>query len=298
MKKFISLFLVITAVMLPQFHRFAFAEEQMSNEQLLYILKNDDALLETRKTVVNELMESLTDEHRVAILEALKIKKTTDSAKLFRAYLEQKILAKGDKEILASLKSALESSGDAAFRMSALAVLWNANPKSISYTIIKIIQNSSEPDDLRLAALERIAFSEEYKDEALALTRRILTTKTESLLMRRACIGFLETRIPKEETHKIYQDIILNSAENTDFRRFLVMKGVYLHIPDYPQDLIKIVKDSRNAISLRQTALQGLNLAGDSAAQFLPELRRLESVESDAAFKENLKSFIEQVEKR
>ncbi len=298
MKRILLLFLVIGAVGILPFNHSAHAKEEMSEEQLLYILHNNDALLEKRKTVIDELLADLTDERRAAVLEALKIDKATDEAKLFRAYLEEKILASADKKMLTSLRDSLEGSGDIAFRKSALSILWKANPEEITFSIFRIIQNSSEPDELRLACLERIGFAEDLKDEVLNLARKILANKNESIVMRRACIGYLETRVATEEIHKLYQSVILNQSENSDFRRFMVMKGVYLRIPDYPQDLIKIVQDSRNTIALRQTALQGLNLAGDAAIHFLSELRRLESVESDLAFKENLKSFIGQVEKR
>lgn len=297
MKNFI-LTLSLLLVLIFQSSHIAFSEEEgkgkeeMTEEQIAYVLKNDDALLKLRKIAADQLFKDLNGAKNNLILETLQISKKTDTAKLFRVYLEKKILESRDPKLLKSLRSALENRNEnSSFRNSALSILWQVDPESISPTVFSIIEDISEPQELRVSAMERLVQDEEL----VHVARKIVLDKREQLAMRRACLDFIESRMKREEIQKLYQDIILDTSDQTQFRRFLVMKGARF-IENLPDALIKVVSNSKNDVALRQTALYGLYASKDGVAKFLPEIRRLVSDESSPVLKENLKEFIEKVE--
>jgi len=271
-------------------------KEEMTEEQIVYLLKNEDALLETRKIAADKFFADLNDEKRSVVLEVLKIRKESDTAKLFRVHLEKKIFASRDQKLFKSLRDVLENRSESLpFRQSALSIMWQADLRSISPIALRIVENIAEPEELRVSAMERLSQREEVEN-LTEIARKIALDKNEALSMRRTCFGFVESMTDKEEMRKFYQDIILNSSDQASLRRFLVMKGIRSNIENFPEILIKVVVDSKNDAALRQTALFGLQASGNSAVTFLPELRRLLSAEPNPEFKEDLRRFIEKVE--
>jgi len=285
-------FLIIIVTSVCGVHSIAEAQEGIAGDNLIYLLKNDDALLGQRKDALDQLLINPTKESREHILALLESKSATEMGRPFRAYLQEALASGKNPRILGLLKQKLgDFYANMRLREIALSILWRAKPKESWLMAKRLVQDWRERDTLRLIALQYL-MQREPKESMLKIATRILNNRRESLQMRQAAINLIEKGAEEEVIHKLYQKIITDRSESSRLRQLMIMKSMFLDVPDLERHLLGVYKDSKNEMALRQAALHALivSRAGQDPL-ILAEVGRLYYVEKNPTLKNALKAL-------
>lgn len=271
------------------------AETEEKEGDPVFLIKNDDALLALRKAAFDQLLSKSAPEMHEAISSLWRKKPKTDSAKMFRVYVDDKIAETKDPALIDAFQAELRNpKGNVATREILLNLLFKVESEKTKAYALQMIKNRKEPESLRLAALNGLALYE-TREVVSGLATSFARDGKESLKIRVTALNFLESR-SNEKTKKIiydiYESIVANSNENPRLQTYLIGKGVVVGIPDFHRILMSVMRDSKFDVVTRTAALHGLTQYKDLATILPGELRRLLSAEK-GPFKQELKAVIE-----
>lgn len=275
------------------------AEAADGQKTLLYLVKNDDALLKSREAALERLIEKPKDGLRDVLLSVLDRPAKSDSAKLFRLSLREALKKLDDPKLIQELESrVVQKKTEQPARERALVLLFDLAPDRALKLASGLVGRGSEPEGLRVTAFNAMALHE-TKDAFGNVAEKLARDVHESFKVRLTAINFLESRADLKQNKKaleIYEAILKNPAELPRLQSLLTGRAVLAGVSAYNGLFLEILRNRSFAQETRLAALGALTQP-ETGEQHLSSLRNIYTSER-SSLKQELKASIEKIERR
>lgn len=275
------------------------ASENTKQQELLYTIKNHDALPEDRKAALKQLADNPTNAFRKILIELLQNQR---EARVFQQFIVQSVITMKDPEFYSLLKKkAADKKTDSYLRQVSISILWKQNSESILPLMLAIAEDPFETFFFRSKVMQYlipIATKPEVKD---AMTK-ILKDIEESSQIKKLALNVLEKSGDSKTVQSIYQDIVSDQSRSTGEREEALRK-IEAESPSLLEErLFKILDDTNEKPELKKIAIQKISGNKTRLKAVLPQLKRLERmgplVGIDGALREMLRNLVEETEQK
>lgn len=273
--------------------------ESQSEAELIYTIKNRDAILEDRKAALNELAKNPSDAFRQALIELLQ---NQQEIRLFQQYAAQISVSMSDTGFYNMLRKKLaDKKTDAYLRQVSLSILWKKNPDLILPLVLSMAQDPFETFFFRSKIMQYLAIISKKKEVKEVMTN-ILKDPEESSQIKKLALNILGKGGDPKVIQNIYQDLALDRSRSIGEREG-ALKQLEAESPALLEDkLFKILNDKNEDPEMKKIAAQKISENEARVKAVLPKLKQLERMGPlagiDNELREVLRNLVEETEKK
>ena len=258
-------------------------------KKLIYLINNNDASLERRKSAVKQLIAESPDKAWPVLVELLQNQK---ELKPMRGFASEMLASMNDRHTMDRLeKIAVEKNENSELREIALNSLWKADKERALRAAGLIAQDSYEKEPVRLNAFKYLQNAPNDLD-IFKLAQDIFAKKEETFEIRK--VSFVIINLNKDQTSlkPFYTKVMIDSEEKSGFRKIAIRKCAALEIDNLETKLLKLIGNQKEKTLVRKIALETLFERKGKLTTLLPELTRTYKSLEKGSIKSEFKKLI------
>ncbi|MBI4395085.1 MAG: hypothetical protein HY583_02695 [Candidatus Omnitrophica bacterium] len=263
------------------------AQEISATDEPLQIAKNRRASFQDRKNAIDQI-KTENDPHTAA--EFAQIIRNSKEPIALRGYVADTLAEAKNKWSGMELRKILkDKTATNESRKLALYSLWKKEPQTFQTELINMVQNYSEPAELRVAALSYLSESKENQPPKFWLD--LYARKENPAAIRITALDGLEKLELLAQNEAVLIQIIHNPRESIEIRKSSILTGSrILSSSVLGQELTKIVSNPENPLEMRHFAVNHLASVADTV--LVPELKKISSQEKNTTLSRELETLI------
>ena len=266
------------------------ADEPVTQDQLIYTLKNRDAYLKDRTKAFDQLLQQPNHEFQNAVFSILENQK---ESRILLSHVLNTLAFTKDRDLLDALREKLRNrKSSTLLRANVLSVLWKSEPADTAHVIRNIAQDPYESESFRVTALSYLTHTANAP-ENLEVARLLFKNNREPSKVRQAAGSILEATGDSNLTQEVYLTILTDKGFDWNAREFAILRGESMNFPDFEDHLLEILKDPAADARLRRTALKALIKDEMRLPGLIPQFRGLLQLVTNASLLKDLKSVVE-----
>ncbi|PIQ85035.1 MAG: hypothetical protein COV74_10580 [Candidatus Omnitrophica bacterium CG11_big_fil_rev_8_21_14_0_20_45_26] len=260
--------------------------------QLIYALKNPDAVLEDRIKAADKLGSQYEN---TAGPELLNILFDTKAPRSLQTYIQDVVIKMKNPHLTDKLlKEADNIEANPYMREMGLYTAWKYDPDAALMQVRKIVGDSYDQLAFRMiAATYLIHDADNLETQEVAI--KIMRDKSEPTELRRIVLPVLERSEYYEEALQLMKTAVTDPNESSSFRRMVIERMKDSKSSLLTETLMTILQDKNEKKDMKLLAIHTLKENAKTLKSQLPTLMKIKETTDTPLLKSEIQTLIEEI---